>query len=262
MPVDNVAALEMDEKVLADWKTVYKNCKKQRSIMKKDAYDDFISEIKTNYKIRLKNELAKNGDTVDLEIFESFFKYVIERSEEYMGIVGTNKESKFYRKERGKAVMDLIVASRRVLNVLKKTREANGENDAEFLKKYKISIKKPIKSNAKIQDCIYSYVMDLYGVRLYLVFTLNKLAEGEFDFVEYEMDGKKVVDLNAKSRNIYLVTEKNVNVDVPLFGNVITLKASVYVSPNSGALDATADFLVKRKWLNVDGKALTKVVLD
>lgn len=258
---DNVVTLEMDEKVLTEWKAVYKNCKKQRSTIKKDAYDAFVSDIKFNYKNNLKNELIKNRNTIDIEIFKKFFNYVVERSTEYLGIMGTKKESSFYRKERRKAVTDLKVASQEVLSVLGEIEKTNGGNDADVFKKYKINVKKSIKSSAKIKGCIYSYVMDLYGVRLYLVFTLDKFAEAEFNFGEYEMDDKKVVDPNFKSRDIYLVTEKNVNVDIPLIASRTSLKISVYMSPNNIATGALGGFLIGKKWLNVDGEALTKVVL-
>ena len=44
---ENIAGREMDEKALEKWKTAYKNCKKQRSIIKQQAIDTgLITDIK------------------------------------------------------------------------------------------------------------------------------------------------------------------------------------------------------------------------
>lgn len=266
MPVDNVAALEMDEKVLTEWKTAYKNCKKQRSVISKDSYDAFVSGIKTNYKNTVKKGLKNNDKTIDVETFENFFKDVVKKSDDYLRIGGTKEESIFYRKERRKAVTDLKTKSQEVLGELgeiKGIKEKGNNVDAEALKKYKIDVKKPIEPNTKIKNCLFSYVTDMYNFRIYAVVTsISKPVEGEFDFARCQINDTIKVDKDVKSRSIYLLTENDVNINTGLpWVGTLTYKVRIFVSPNWG-LQVISDFLVGHKYIDIDGKALTKFVLD
>ena len=268
---DNVVYLEMNEKVLDQWKEAYKNCKEQRSIMVKDSYDEFISKIKENYKNNVKNVLKKNSNKVDVITFRAFFEDVVDRSAEYLKIVDNKKGSKFYREKRKDAVEKLESASQGVLGVLTAMigkAENDSENDADvFKKEYKVDITKPLKTVKSIKNCVYSYVTDLggdAGARMYLILTVNHLGgvlgAEDFNFGSYKMDGKTVKE-DPKSRNIYLVAEKNINMGVSKIDEKLTLKVSAYISPNNMIVDGAAGFLINNLWLDVDGEAITKVVM-
>lgn len=270
---DNVVYLEMDEKILEEWKTAYKNCKKQRSVIMKvtDPYDKFISKIKENYKNSVKKVLKKSSNKIDLVTFRAFFNYVVDESTEYLKIVGTKEESKFYRKERGKAVTDLKVASQNVLKKLTgmvSEAKEDSKNDANaFEQKYSVDITKPLRTVENIKNCVYSYVTDLggsTGARMYLILTINHfglvLRAEDFNFGSYKMDGKTVKE-DPKSRNIYLVAKKDVNLGAPGIDEKLTLTVSAYISPNNMIVDSAAGFFIKNMWLDVDGEAITKVVM-
>lgn len=269
---DNVVHLEMDEEVLKEWKTAYKNCKKQRSVIMKvtDPYDKFISKIKENYKNSVKKVLKKSSNKIDLVTFRAFFDYVVDESAKYLKIVGTKRESKFYRKERGKAVNDLEIASKKVLDVLNDIEveaKKNGKNGADVLNEYKVNITKHVKAVENIKNCVYSYVTDLggdFGARMYLILTINHfggvLRAEDFNFGSYKM-GSQTVKEDPKSRNIYLVAKKDVNLGVPKIDKKLTLTVSAYISPNNQVVDGAAGFLIDNVWLDVDGEAITKVVM-
>ena len=268
---DNVVYLEMNEKVLDQWKEAYKNCKEQRSIMVKDPYDEFISKIKENYKNNVKNVLKKNSNKVDVITFRAFFEDVVDRSAEYLKIVDNKKGSKFYREKRKDAVKKLESASQGVLGVLTAMigkAENDSKNDADaFKQEYKVDIKNPLRTIENIKNCVYSYVTDLggdFGARMYIILTVNHLGGAlgaeDFNFGSYKMDGKTVKE-DPNLRNIYLVAKKDVNVGVPKIDKKLTLTVNAYISPNNMIVDGAAGFLINNLWLDVDGEAITKVVM-
>lgn len=264
---DNVANLEMDEKILEEWKTAYKNCKKQRSIMVKDPYDEFISDIKSKYKSDLKDELKMSRNSIDFEKFKGFFVYVAGKSKNYLEKTAKSDEaSGFYRNKRKTAVENLIKVSQNVVKKLDEIKSkgvtTNGD-DKDFLEEEcKVKIGNPVKVSNKLDGYMFSYVTDKYGFRLYVVLTLNRFVKGTFDFIHYEFNGNEnYEDKNVKSRNIYLIAEKNVDLDVPLIDKT-SLKVSAFVSPNNFFTDGLGGLLINTKCINVEGKALTKVVVD
>mgnify|MGYP004460186249 FL=1 len=273
---ENIAGMEMDEKALEKWKTAYKNCKKQRSIIKKDAYDAFIFDIKKRYNDIVKKELKINRNNINIRTFISFFDYVCNKSNECLKLIESKKIS-FYRDKRKKAVQDLLLQSEYILNNLNKmlSTKVDSNNVSEMLKQYNLSVKKNVSINSKFKNCLFSMVSDLVGIRCYLVVTIktnnrlvnNFLPKEEFNFKKYDFgnaDGSKVAnyeDKKIQSRSIYLVYEKDIDVDISILGRA-TAKVSIYVSPNNSVEDFLAGVAVDRDWITIDEASLTKVMLS
>lgn len=274
MKDENIVSMEMDEKALEKWKAAYKNCKKQRSIIKKDAYDAFIFDIKKRYNDIVKKELKVNRNNINIRTFISFFDYVCDKSNECLKLIESKKIS-FYRDKRKKAVQELLLQSEYMLSNLNRmlSTKVNSNNVPEMLKQYNLSVKKNVSINSKFKDCAFSYVWDGFGVRLYVIVTLkstrafNLIPRKEFNFRKYDLknaNGSEVAnyeDKDIQSRSIYLVYEKDVSVDAAALGKGIA-KVSAYVSPNNSVEDFLAGVAVDRDWITIDEASLTKVMLS
>lgn len=269
---NNNLVFESDE--IMRWKKAYKECKKYKSKIIKDKYDEYFKDIKVQYEINLKYQ-----NTVELKKLTSFFRFVATRSEIYLNL-SEEERSSYKFDARNKAVRNLMEISSELEGDLEMMKvEAVNENPESYANIDSASV----NIDTKIDSCIYSYVQDvaymsnrkvLKGTtfRIYVVITgrstglvnLNKLF-GEFSFSRYDLYDisgnvkKNYRDENFRKRKIFRACEipaiNKLNIPLPcnlgkalgflgrsVVGN-IEIEVMVYISPNdwvaSRALEST-----------------------
>lgn len=286
--------LLLKEKDFLKWKRAYKDCKKYRSVAIKDSYDEFVSQLKDDYRTHV-----KGASIIGFEDLTNFFNLVSSRADEYLKR-DKKEKSKFYFDKREKAVKNLKEESEKMNVILHNKQleiEDNKKKDQEGFRRQvgnivadfvaekfgaNISIDSSIVNiDSGIENCAYAIVADVPYMkfkfttfRIYIVlvgrssgaYRLEKFF-GKFSFKEYNLINKdnqtipNYRDKDFKSRKIYKACEIPIDVKtMPLVRNIlgdIDLKVKIYVSPN--------DFISKTAFkycnINVNKVKLEKTLL-
>lgn len=269
---NNNLVFESDE--IMRWKKAYKECKKYKSKIIKDKYDEYFKDIKVQYEINLKYQ-----NTVELKKLTFFFRFVAKRSEIYLNL-SKEERSSYKFDARNKAVRNLMEISSELEGDLEMMKlKAVNENPES----YATIDSALVNIDTKIDSCLYYYVQDITylsnykllkntTLRLYVVIVGNSTGplnlnrfSSEFSFSRYDfydVNGvfkKNYRDENFRKRKIFRACEVPIvnkfNVAVPgILGKVlggagkivvgnIEIEVMVYISPNdwvaSRALEST-----------------------
>ncbi len=232
--------LDLVESII-DFRSSYRECKNLRSKVIKDSYDkDFLIPIVQKYK----NSSLKGKTKVQIQELRNFFEDVIKVAERWE-TSKSKRKSNYKLNERKNAVNNLKVQAKTCLEILSKSPK-KPEVDPFEAPEFKMAKAAPV-------PCVKSIVFDfnqkyLYAipisVRCYVILETtgaisNALANGKFDFKNYNMNGKNFTDYDLAKRKIYKVT----SLPIKFPKNIGGLKVHVYISPNSWFLGAAIGFI-------------------
>ncbi len=245
--------IEIPYEMFKPWKIAYNNCKKQASFKIKDIYDlEFLDRLKNTYKSTFKDQKQHKG-VIKFDTVRNFFTQVIEYANQYLD--NRKKWSKFYAKNREKAVRQLLEESKKVLASLDAQMNAAKNEYNEYNQKNwfgkagakltgneasPVDGSSPVKIEQQHPPCITSIVLDIpymkvniTSMRCYIIIrgsgAMSYLNNSTFNFRNYELNGNKSYnDKDFKSRSLFKVTSIPIKLPIGL-GSV---KLDIFISPN------------------------------
>lgn len=257
-------SLTFESDKIEKWKRAYKECKKYKSKIIKDKYDEYVSDVKEQYEKDLKYR-----STIEFKTLTSFFRFVKKRSSIYLNL-SKDEKSKYKFEARNKAANTLMQVSSELLNQLGGIRiEALDEGlSPDAIDETDVSI------DTKFKNCITYYVQDINylskralvnrtSFRIYIIITGkstgllnvgNVFCNSEFSFSKYDLydvNGRLIegyTDKDFRKRKIFRACEvpavNKLNISLPcglgkavgLLGKTfvgnLEIEIKVYISPN------------------------------
>lgn len=293
---ENPKSLTFESEEIEKWRKAYKECKKYKSKIKKDKYDEYFGDIKKEYE-----EHLKYRRTIEFKKLDSFFRFIVERSEMYLGL-DKKQKSKYKFDARNKAVKNLMQISSELLRKLSGIRiETLNENSWKPDAIGAID-NSEVNIDTKFKNCVTYFVRDINylsnhalvnqtSFRVYVIITgkstgfynVGNLFSGEFSFSKYDLcdtNGniiKGYTDRDFRKRKIFRACEvpavNKLNISLPcglgkvlgLLGRTavgnIEIEVMVYISPNDWVAGRALESTVvgDRKLGNylVDGEKIT-----